>query len=181
MSHSNEEPAPYGSGAPTKSASVKRVRTHLLREMKQRGERFTVLTSYDMYTAQVFDEAGINVILIGGNAANNVYGYPTSFPVRVDELIPLARAVARVSSGHSSWVTYHSAPGLTRAGVPDRGPLHEGSPRRCSQARGRHRNGPPDRTARSGGIPVFAHIGSHRSTSTLLADTVCRDAVTRAT
>ena len=82
MSRSNEETAPYGSGA-TPSASVKRVRTHHLREMKERGEKFTVLTSYDTYTAQAFDEAGIDVLLIGDSAANNVYGYPTSLPVTV--------------------------------------------------------------------------------------------------
>jgi 3-methyl-2-oxobutanoate hydroxymethyltransferase len=54
-----------------------------------------MLTSYDIYTAQVFDEAGIDIVLIGDSVANNVYGYPTSLPVTVDELIPLARAVAR--------------------------------------------------------------------------------------
>jgi len=91
-----EEPAPYGSGvASTGARPVKKVRTRHLQEMKQRGERFTMLTSYDMYTAAVFDQAGIDVLLIGDSAANNVYGYRTSLPVTVDELLPLARAVSR--------------------------------------------------------------------------------------
>ena len=54
-----------------------------------------MLTAYDMYTAQQFDEAGIPVLLIGDSAANNVYGYETSLPVTVDELLPLVRAVSR--------------------------------------------------------------------------------------
>jgi len=54
-----------------------------------------MLTSYDMYTAQLFDEAGIPVLLVGDSAANNVYGYETSLPVTVEELLPLVRAVTR--------------------------------------------------------------------------------------
>jgi 3-methyl-2-oxobutanoate hydroxymethyltransferase len=62
---------------------------------KHRSERWPMLTSYDMYTAEVFDEAGIPVLLVGDSAANNVYGYVDTVPVTVDELIPLARAVVR--------------------------------------------------------------------------------------
>ena len=74
-------------------APVKKVRTHHLRQMKQRGERFTELTSYEMDTARIFDDAGVDALLIGDCAANNAHGNPTSLPVTVDELIPLARAV----------------------------------------------------------------------------------------
>ncbi|MGH4000660.1 MAG: 3-methyl-2-oxobutanoate hydroxymethyltransferase, partial [Pseudonocardiaceae bacterium] len=78
--------------------SVKRVRTHHLQEMKERGERFTMLTSYDTFTAAVFDEVGIDSLLIGDSASGVVYGYPSSLPITVDELIPLASAVARSAS-----------------------------------------------------------------------------------
>src|SRR3712207_3423600 len=93
----NDQPAPYG-GVPGTSASSpgrKRVRTHHLRELKERGEKWAMLTSYDMYTAQLFDEAGIPVLLVGDSASNNVYGYDTSLPVTVDEMVPLVRAVTR--------------------------------------------------------------------------------------
>jgi len=63
--------------------------------MKQRGERWAMLTSYDMYTAATFDEAGIPVLLVGDSASNNVFANETSLPVTVDELIPLVRAVTR--------------------------------------------------------------------------------------
>ncbi len=65
--------------------------------MKERGEKITMLTTYDMYTAAVFDEAGIDVLLVGDSAANNVLGYDTTIPVTVDELIPLVRAVSRAA------------------------------------------------------------------------------------
>ena len=92
-----EETAPYGSGpaASQQSAPGKRVRTHHLREMKERGEKITMLTAYDMYTAATFDEAGIDLLLVGDSASNNVFGNETSLPVTVDELLPLTRAVAR--------------------------------------------------------------------------------------
>ncbi len=73
----------------------KQVRIHHLREMKERGERFPMLTAYDQYSAEIFDDAGIPVLLVGDSAANNVLGYDTTLPVTVDELLPLVRAVAR--------------------------------------------------------------------------------------
>jgi 3-methyl-2-oxobutanoate hydroxymethyltransferase len=63
--------------------------------MKERGEKWAMLTAYDMYTAQTFDEAGIPVLLVGDSASNNVFANETSLPVTVDELIPLVRAVTR--------------------------------------------------------------------------------------
>jgi 3-methyl-2-oxobutanoate hydroxymethyltransferase len=89
----NEQPPPYGTAAT--AATRKRVRIHHLQEMKQRGEKWAMLTAYDMYTAATFDEAGIPVLLVGDSASNNVFGNQTSLPVTVDELIPLARAVTR--------------------------------------------------------------------------------------
>jgi 3-methyl-2-oxobutanoate hydroxymethyltransferase len=89
-----EQTAPYGSGAGTSSAPRRRVRIPHLQAMKARGETWAMLTSYDMYTAQIFDAAGIPVLLVGDSAANNVYGHATSLPVTVDELLPLVRAVS---------------------------------------------------------------------------------------
>jgi 3-methyl-2-oxobutanoate hydroxymethyltransferase len=95
MTIAAEVAAPYGNG-PTQSATpLKRVRIPHLREMKERGEPWPMLTAYDMYTAELFDEAGIPVLLVGDSASNNVYGYETSLPVTVDELIPLVKGVTR--------------------------------------------------------------------------------------
>jgi 3-methyl-2-oxobutanoate hydroxymethyltransferase len=94
----SEETAPYGTGAGSHPRPVSKVRTHHLREMKERGEKITMLTTYDMYTAAVFDEAGIDILFVGDSAANNVLGYDTTIPVTVDELIPLVRAVSRAAN-----------------------------------------------------------------------------------
>lgn len=85
-----EELAPYRS-----TPRPKRVRVHHLREMKERGERWPMLTAYDVYSAEIFDEAGIPVLLVGDSAGNNVLGHENTIPVTVDELMPLVRAVTR--------------------------------------------------------------------------------------
>ncbi|GAA2222326.1 3-methyl-2-oxobutanoate hydroxymethyltransferase [Herbiconiux moechotypicola] len=75
-------------------APRKRVRTRHFQNAKENGIAITGLTSYDMLSARIFDEAGIDFLLVGDSAGNNVLGYDTTVPVTVDELIPLARGVA---------------------------------------------------------------------------------------
>jgi 3-methyl-2-oxobutanoate hydroxymethyltransferase len=62
---------------------------------KARGEKWPMLTAYDALTAGIFDEAGIPVLLVGDSAGNVVFGYDTTVPVTVDDLIPLTAAVVR--------------------------------------------------------------------------------------
>ena len=57
-----------------------------------------MLTAYEQYSAEIFDAAGVPVLLVGDSAANNVYGYESTLRVTVDELIPLARAVVRATT-----------------------------------------------------------------------------------
>ncbi|MDQ3627659.1 MAG: 3-methyl-2-oxobutanoate hydroxymethyltransferase [Actinomycetota bacterium] len=90
-----DEPTPDGSSDEPATASRRRTRVHHLGQMKERGQKWSMLTAYDQYTAAIFDEAGIPVLLVGDSASNNVYGNETSLPVTVDELIPLVRAVVR--------------------------------------------------------------------------------------
>src|ERR1700730_455480 len=72
-----------------------KVRTHHLQKWKAEGHKWAMLTAYDYSTARVFDDAGIPVLLVGDSAANVVYGYDTTVPVTIDELIPLVRGVVR--------------------------------------------------------------------------------------
>ncbi len=97
MSEPGDVPAPYDSGPtrPADGAKARRVRIHHLLEMKQRGEKWAMLTAYEQYAAQTFDEAGIPVLLVGDSASNNVYANETSLAVTVEELLPLVRAVTR--------------------------------------------------------------------------------------
>jgi len=78
----------------TGELAPKKVRTASLREFKSAGQKFACLTSYDHLTAGIFDEAGIEVLLVGDSAADNALGYSSTLPITVDEMIPLARAVA---------------------------------------------------------------------------------------
>ena len=90
--HAPELPALYG------GVTNRRVRPSDLQRAKDRGERWAMLTSYDMLTAGVFEQAGIPVLLVGDSAGNNVLGHATTIPVTVDELLPLVRAVSRSTS-----------------------------------------------------------------------------------
>jgi 3-methyl-2-oxobutanoate hydroxymethyltransferase len=159
----SEETAPYGTGPSQSTAPkpIKRVRTQHLREMKQRGEKFTMLTAYEQYAAQTFDEAGIEVLLVGDSASNNVYGNETSLPVTVDELLPLTRAVSR--SVHRALVV-----GDLPFGSYQRSPeqaydtavrfMKEGGAHAVKLEGGREMAPQIELLAR-GGVPVMAHIG----------------------
>ena len=74
-------------------APTRRIRVSDLTRAKREGHRWAMLTSYDQYTASIFEQAGVWALLVGDSAANNVYGYQTTLPVTVGELLPLVRAV----------------------------------------------------------------------------------------
>jgi 3-methyl-2-oxobutanoate hydroxymethyltransferase len=163
-----EETAPYGTGPAGASAPAagdtappKRVRTHHLRELKERGEKFTMLTAYEQYAAQTFDEAGIDVLLVGDSASNNVFGNETSLPVTVDELIPLTRAVSRsvrraLVVGDLPFGSYQASPEqayLTAVRFMKEGGAH------CVKLEGGIEMAPQIERLTQGGIPVMAHIG----------------------
>jgi 3-methyl-2-oxobutanoate hydroxymethyltransferase len=74
-----------------------RVRTRHFQQAKEAGVRITGLTSYDVQSAEIFDAAGIDFLLVGDSAGNVVLGYDSTVPVTSDELIPLARAVAHAA------------------------------------------------------------------------------------
>lgn len=84
---------PYGGG--DSDPALKRVRIRHFQRAKEQGIRITGLTSYDFLSASIFDEAGIDFLLVGDSAGNTVFGYDTTLPVTLDELIPLTRAVVR--------------------------------------------------------------------------------------
>ncbi|OIJ26095.1 3-methyl-2-oxobutanoate hydroxymethyltransferase [Nocardioides luteus] len=160
---SAEETAPYGTGAAGNAPAkpVRKVRTHHLREMKQRGDKITMLTSYDMYTAQIFDEAGVDLLLVGDSASNNVLGNETSLPVTVDELLPLTRAVSRSAKramvvGDLPFGSYQASPEqgyLTAVRFMKEGGAH------CVKLEGGAEMAPVIKKLTEGGVPVIAHIG----------------------
>ena len=76
-------------------STVRAVTTYRLTEMKQRGEKIAMLTSYDYSMAKIVDAAGIDVILVGDSAANVMAGYETTLPITLDMMIYHACSVVR--------------------------------------------------------------------------------------
>ncbi|MBA3618580.1 MAG: 3-methyl-2-oxobutanoate hydroxymethyltransferase [Acidothermales bacterium] len=157
----SEATAPPGGVTDQDATTRRRVRIHHLLEMKQRGQRWAMLTAYEQYSAAVFDEAGIPVLLVGDSAANNVLGYATTLPVTVDELLPLVRAVTR-SAPRSLVVadlpfgSYQSSPAQaldSAVRFMKEGGAHavklEGGDRVAAQVR----------AVVDSGVPVMGHIG----------------------
>lgn len=142
-------------------AKPRRTRIHHLAEMKERGERWPMLTAYDRYSAEIFDEAGIPVLLVGDSAGNNVFGYDNTLPVTVDELLPLVKAV--VHSAPKALVvadlpfgSYQISPAQaleTSFRFMKQGGAH------AVKLEGGARFAPQVEALAGSGIPVMAHLG----------------------
>lgn len=78
-----------------RTLKVNKVTTHVLQEMKLRGEKISMLTAYDYSHARILDEAGVDVILVGDSASNVMAGYKTTLPITLNEMIYHASSVMR--------------------------------------------------------------------------------------
>lgn len=78
-----------------KAQTIKKVTTHQLQEMKNRGEKIAMLTAYDYSMARIIDDAGIDVILVGDSASNVMAGHETTLPITLDQMIYHAASVIR--------------------------------------------------------------------------------------
>ncbi|HEY3402712.1 MAG TPA: 3-methyl-2-oxobutanoate hydroxymethyltransferase [Ohtaekwangia sp.] len=74
---------------------IKRITTHQLQEMKNRGEKIAMLTAYDYSMARIIDGAGVDVILVGDSASNVMAGHETTLPITLDQMIYHAASVVR--------------------------------------------------------------------------------------
>ena len=132
-----------------------------LAQWKKLGQKWVMLTSYDQITAEIIDEAGIPVILVGDSAGNNFYGYENTIPVTVEELISSSRAV--VSSTKNALVvsdlpfgSYESSPEQAlETGVRF---FKEASPQ-AVKLEGGIKVIPQIKKLIAAGIPVMGHLG----------------------
>jgi 3-methyl-2-oxobutanoate hydroxymethyltransferase len=143
------------------ATASRRVRIPHLQAAKERGERWVMLTAYDQYAAGIFDAAGIPVLLVGDSASNNVFGYDTTLPVTVEELLPLVRAVVRSSRralviGDLPFGSYQVS-GAQALGTAVRF-LKEGGAH-AVKLEGGVAMVPQVRTLVEAGVPVMAHLG----------------------
>ncbi len=160
MSVSDAETSVYGAAAP-KTPARRKTRVQHLQQMKQAGEKWSMLTAYDYSTARLFEEAEIPVLLVGDSAANVVYGYDTTVAITVDELIPLVRGVVR-GAPHALVVadlpfgSYESSPEqalATAVRFMKEGGAH------AVKLEGGERVADTIHKLTAAGIPVMAHIG----------------------
>lgn len=76
-------------------SEIKRITTHILQEMKGRGEKISMLTAYDFSMARLVDSAGMDIILVGDSASNVMAGHETTLPITLDQMIYHASSVVR--------------------------------------------------------------------------------------
>lgn len=74
---------------------IKRMTTHVIQEMRERGEKITMLTAYDFSMARILDAANIDVLLVGDSASNVMAGHETTLPITLDQMIYHASSVVR--------------------------------------------------------------------------------------
>jgi len=151
----------YGAQSSSQAAPRTKTRVHHLQKMKAEGHKWSMLTAYDYSTARVFDDAGIPVLLVGDSAANVVYGYDTTVPVSVDELIPLVRGVVR-GAPHALVVadlpfgSYEAGPS---AALDSAIRFMKEAGAHAVKLEGGERVAPQIAALTAAGIPVMAHIG----------------------
>lgn len=145
----------YGGGG------THRVKTTDLIAAKERGERWPMLTAYDATTAQILDDAGVPVLLVGDSAATLIYGYDSTIPVTVDELLPLVRGVVRGSRralvvADLPFGSYQQS--IEQALTTGARFLKDGMAH-AVKLEGGHAVLPQVRALVDAGIPVMAHLG----------------------
>ena len=139
----------------------RRITTSDLIDAKSRGEKWPMITSYDALSASIFDEAGIPVLLVGDSAAMVVYGYDSTIPVTVSDLLPLVAAVERGSSramvlADLPFGSYQASP--AQALETAVAFMQEGRAHAVKIEGGAHMAPQVELLTRSG-IPVMGHIG----------------------
>ena len=143
------------------ATSGRRVTVRDIAAAKASHERWAMLTCYDALTAAVFDDAGVPVLLVGDSAANVVYGYETTVPVRVDELVPLTAAVVRGSRRAMvvADLPFGSYQGSPQEALATAGRFMKEGGAGAVKLEGGARVLPQVEALTSAGVPVMAHVG----------------------
>lgn len=136
-----------------------KIRTGTLLELKQQGKKFACLTSYDQQTAEIFDEAGIELLLVGDSASNTVLANDTTIPVTLEEMIPFGKAVAR--SAKSALVVFDMPFGSYEEGADQalRNSIRVLKETGVAAVKIEGTRVEQIRTLAENGIPVMGHVG----------------------
>jgi 3-methyl-2-oxobutanoate hydroxymethyltransferase len=141
--------------------STARVRVHHLQQAKERGERWAMLTAYDTYSAQVFEDAGIPVLLVGDSAGNVVLGHNSTVAVTVEDMLLLTKAVSRSTRralvvADLPFGSYESGP---QQAFDTAVRLMKEGGAQAVKLEGGVRVAPQIELLTRSGIPVMAHVG----------------------
>jgi 3-methyl-2-oxobutanoate hydroxymethyltransferase len=139
----------------------RRVTIRDLQAATDRGERWSMLTSYDTITAGIFEQAGVRALLVGDTSAEMVLGYPDTVPVTMDELVPMVQAVVRGTRSalvvaDLPFGSYQAGPAVALANAVRY--LKEGGAQAVKLEGGR-RVLPQVEAIVGAGIPVMGHLG----------------------
>jgi 3-methyl-2-oxobutanoate hydroxymethyltransferase len=139
----------------------RRITIHDLQAATDRGERWSMLTSYDTLTAAVFEQAGVRALLVGDTSSEMVLGYPDTLPVTMDHIIPMVQAVVRGTQSalvvaDLPFGSYQAGPGAALANAVRH--LKEGGAQAVKLEGGR-RVVPAVTAIVAAGIPVMGHLG----------------------
>ena len=139
----------------------KKVTTHKLQEMKQKGEKITMLTAYDFSMASIIDQAGMDVILVGDSASNVMVGNKTTLPITVDQMIFLGKSV--MNGVNKSMVvidmpfgSYHASP---KDAVNNAVKIMRETEADCLKLEGGIEIIDSVKAILSAGIPIMGHLG----------------------
>src|SRR5919107_1316399 len=141
--------------------SSARVRIHHLQQAKERGEKWAMLTAYDTFSAAVFEEAGIPVLLVGDSAGNVVLGHSSTVPVTVEDILVMTRAVTR-STKRSLIVAdlpFGSYEGSPQQAFTTAVRMMKEGGAQAVKLEGGVRVAPQTRVLTENGVPVMAHVG----------------------
>jgi 3-methyl-2-oxobutanoate hydroxymethyltransferase len=132
-----------------------------LQAATDRGERWSMLTSYDTLTAGVFEQAGVRALLVGDTSAEMVFGHQTTVPMTMDQLIPMVQAVVRGTQtalvvADLPFGSYEAGPEVALRNAVRH--LKEGRAQ-AVKLEGGHRVLPQVRAMTAAGIPVMGHLG----------------------
>jgi len=145
----------------TKQEKISKITTAVVREMKKRGEKITMLTAYDYSTAAVLDQSGIDIILVGDSLGMVVLGYDSTLPVTMEDMIHHTRAVSRSTKramviGDMPFMSYQVS---VEEALCNAGRFLQEAGAHGVKLEGGREVAETTRRITSAGIPVMAHLG----------------------
>ncbi len=142
--------------------AARRVTTRTVHDMKVRGEKISMITAYDYTFAALFDQAGVDILLVGDSVSNVVQGNETTIPVTLDEMIYHARIVARGASEHALVLCdmpFMSYQANAEEGFRNAGRIMKETGAGGVKIEGGKRVAPLVKMMSEAGIPVMGHLG----------------------